>query len=150
MPLTKLSVLFLFVAMMLQSCGTMQKPDICNETLGRAAMADTNYDAAYVHLKGCENIENSSGEAIQQLSVLTKVGYGEFESDKVRHTKYYELVHRAALKLDPTAISTLITYYKDGDEIIPQEPRLVIAQCLNSLLNSGQGNRRQVLTCLSL
>ncbi len=150
MPKAKLFVLLSFLAMMLQSCGTLQQPDICNETLGRGAMADKNYDAAYVHLKGCENIENSSGEAIQQLSVLTKSGYGEYDSDKARHTKYYELVHRSALKLDPMAISLLIKYYKDGDKIIPQEPRLVIAQCLNALLNSGQGNRRQVLTCLSL
>ena len=150
MPRTKLFVLFLFAAVILQSCGTLQKPDICDERTGRAAMADKNYDVAYQHLKGCEQLEQASGEAFTQLALLTESGYGTFESDKARHTKYFKFMHRAALKLDPNAISTLISYYKDGDEIVPQEPRTSVANCLRSLLDSGQGNRRQVLTCLSL
>jgi len=150
MPRIKLFVLFFFAALVLQSCGTLQKPDICDERTGRAAMAAKNYDVAYEHLKGCEKLEQASGEALTQLALLTEVGYGTFESDKARHTKYYEFMHRAALKLDPNAISTLISYYKNGDEIVPQEPRANVAYCLGSLLDSGQGNRRQVLTCLSL
>ncbi len=113
-------------------------------------MAAQEYDIAYEHLKGCEELEQASGEALAQLAFLTETGYGTFESDKARHTKYFELMHRAALKLDPNAIASLITYYKNGDEIVPQDPRADIANCLQSLLNSGQGNRRQVLTCLSL
>lgn len=113
-------------------------------------MATKNYDAAFTHLKGCENLEKASGEAYIQLAALTASGYGTFESDKARHTKYYELMHRAAIKLDPSAIKTLIGFYQNGDEIVPQEPRLIVAKCLATLLDSGQGNRRQVLTCLAL
>ena len=113
-------------------------------------MAAQEYDIAYEHLKGCEELEQASGEALAQLAFLTETGYGTFESDKVRHTKQVELVHRAALKLDPNAIASLASFYKDGDAIVQQEPRADIADCLQTLLKSGQGNKRQVLTCLSL
>ncbi|MEE9334673.1 MAG: hypothetical protein V3U65_11355 [Granulosicoccaceae bacterium] len=149
-PPVKLFVLLFLVAMLLQSCGLLPKPDICDERTGRAAIAAQNYDVAYEHLKGCEKLENVSGEALAQLALLTEIGYGTFESDKARHTKYFEFMHRAALKLEPNAISSLISFYKNGDKIVPQEPRVNIAECLMKLLDSGQGNRRQVLICLSL
>jgi len=149
MPKANLFALLVF-ALLLQSCATLPKPDICNERAGRVAMSAKQYDVAYTHLKGCEKLDKASGEAYSQLAVLTEAGYGTYESDDARHTKYYELMHRAALKLELNALAILIDFYKDGDALLLPEPRITVARCLNDLLDSGEGNKRQVLTCLSL
>jgi len=103
----------------------------CDETRGLQFAAEGNFEAAYVHLKGCENHQDASAEVLATLAYLYGVeelgGLGNKEAYAIR---FWELMEKAALTGHEDAIVTIASMYRQGDSFLgfPSEPE--VADCL--------------------